>query len=747
MTTSERTQPRRRRVVAAWLAASLLASGLVATGMTAGAETTMSPSTAGAGSPGGIALVRDASLTLNVGTQANSYQRATASLFASGGASTLGAYAAANPSSTSSTLACTGTSSPYSEITVTGPGGFAFSAQSPVKTGVFAGGNQAWRGSPWSAAVDLNGKPAGVYTVTTTIHHKVFNTHISLPNAAPYSLACVEGVPTAAGLANFALGTTPHIPTPNDPAKFRYTPGPVVETTKFEYRPWQVQKFNDLLGKGKVRFNASPAEFQFSVADKISPVISGSSAMTFYNSPESLLVAGPGGDCTTDPASCLPSTAIQCTPGTVGCNPRLVTINHQAGSDQLVGVFDLGTGAFAALASTGGTTRVLASAGPDLDPVVRDALAPLNAALVSQGIDLIKLLNQRTLATIGGQTLEISLLQGLEIRNALADELPDGLRILNDRGELLDTSQLAPDLSVAAGIVQHNVTYTGNILECLGGVGTSGITKKIATSSLVPSLPADFPILTTGLSLLAFGLAGAALPPEVTGITGTGVVLGGGPFTSYQLDYPDGRGSHQAGHAKVPLLGTGAGPNVDLGSGGLIVPGLTPDVVIPDQGPMHFLGYVAFDLDLKCLGGHNFLGTGLATYGDLPVDPYGIPLIWDTNNPVINQLNAQLQTLVGDSVVQATGLLGDPTVAAVLAAVLGLAGGTDAPVSLDEITALLGGDADFVSLITSIVEDGPGSVDGLAETLASLGVALPELPADLGAVTGLLTGVLGLLGL
>jgi hypothetical protein len=84
----------------------------------------------------------------------------------------------------------------------------------------------------------------------------------------------------------------------------------------------------------------------------------------------------------------------------------------------------------------------------------------------------------------------------------------------------------------------------------------------------------------------------------------------------------------------------------------------------------------------------------------------------------------------------------------VLAAVLGLAGGADSPVSLDEITALLGGDGDFIGLLTQIVEDGPGSVDGLLETLAELGVAVPAVPGvDPGLLGGVVTTVTGLLGL
>ncbi len=736
-TTVPRTQPRRRRVLAAWLAASLFAGGMAATGLTAGAETTVSPSEAGAGSPGGIALVRDAYATLNIGTQATSYQRLTGGLFSgsSVGSSGSAAYIAQDPNNGSHNLRCTGSDSPWSEVSVQDPDGTTiYSATSPVQAGSFGSGS-TYRGSPWSTELSLDGKPSGVYTVTTTIHHKVRSAHQSgIVGIAAYLLPCVEGVPTAAGLVNFALGTTtPHNPTPNDPAKFRYTPGPVVETMKFEYRPWQVQKFNDIFGKGTVRFNITPAEFQYTVSGTSSPILDGSSSMTFYNSPDSLLGAAPGGDCTTDPLSCLPVLAAQCTPGDAGCNPRLIVVQHQSGADQLTGIFDLDSGAFAALAKVGGKTRILSSAGTDIDGLVHDTIDDLDEAAAAQGVDLIGLLSRRTQVTLGGQVYDISLLQGLEIRDAMPGEVfEEGL---------IDTSKLPASLALSAGVVEHHTSYAGSIFNC---AAPSISNPKKVTSQVVPSLPASFPILTGALTTLALGMA--PLPAEVQAITGTGVAVGGGPFTSYRFDYPDGRGSHMAGHATFPVVGTG--PNVDVGGSGLVVPGVTPDIVVPDSGPMNFLGYVNFEIDLLCFGGHYFIGTGLAAYGDYPVDVNGIPLIWDLNNPTINDLNAQLETFIGDSVSQATALLGDPTVGAVLTAALGLAGGADSPVSLDEITALLGGEGDFIGLLLQVAEDGPDSVDGLLETLADLGIAVPEVPGvDPGLLDGVVTTVTGLLGL
>jgi hypothetical protein len=577
-----------------------------------------------------------------------------------------------------------------------------------VTLGDAVGANAA---APWTTSWDTTNAEPGFYNITST------NTDVK-----GLTFTNSLGVPVVAT----TCATNP----------------PVSSTVQVEYRPWQVQKFNDFFGGGKVRFNTNPSEFQYTVSGQSSAVTDGSTSMTYYSAPQGLLtLGGDPSSCTTDPVGCLPPHAVKCVPAN-GCTPQLVVINHQAPGEKLLGIFELSTGAFAAQATVGGKTRVLSSAGTDVDGLLHQTLDQTFAAFAGQGIDLVSVLGQDAQIYLGGQTYEITVLQGIQILDALPDGIAgNGLRLINDRGTLLDFSKAnGGSLSLGAGFVDHTAAYgTADILACALGTKPHPVTSiRTETTNLLPEVPAS----ATVVSALAVPLVNTLpVPPEVKAILGDSVIIAPGPLTSIHLEYVDGTGSHTAGHGS--LLGTlSTGPNVDVHQGGITVPGLNADATIPDQGPMDFLGYPLLVLDLGCLG-HTLVGDGLAVYGGLPVDIGALPLLWDTDNPAIADLNAQIGSLGAD----ALSLLGDPQVSSVVAAALSLIGaGTP---TLAAVTAALGGTGSFADLLAAVLNGGTGSVDGLSAALAGLGIAIPTVPGvpPLGDLGGVLAPVLGLLGL
>ena len=241
------------------------------------------------------------------------------------------------------------------------------------------------------ATLDLTGKPAGVYTVTTTTTNMV-----------------------RIGSGIFQVGGACSVGTPTGNQTF--APGPVVETQTFEYRPWQVT-FKDVFGKGRVDANIAPREFAFTVGSQRSAVRPGDTAQTFYAFDGAFLLPSDPAACATDLSSCLPASAAACDPG-AGCVPRLMAINSpttETDPDGLVGVFDLDTRAFIASATAGGTTRVLASLGTDNDALYRATLQQLSDAAAAQGVDLPTLLATEVIVRDGQNQTSLSLLNGLQI--------------------------------------------------------------------------------------------------------------------------------------------------------------------------------------------------------------------------------------------------------------------------------------------------------------------------------------------
>ena len=279
---------------------TLLGSMLAVLGASgpAQSETTVSPV-----EPGNV--VRDGSVNLDVDVSAKSYWRSSAT----------GAFATSN-SITNFLLGrvCLGdntagtNNSPRTTLTVLDPNGdTVLTQQSPVRnlSDLFAAptfeptspppapANGNYRGDFDSAnayhglhtSLDLTGKPAGVYTVTTT-HQNMVKTGTG---------ACAVGTPTGSPANTFV-------------------PGPVVETDTFEYRPW-AHRFDDALGKGSVRANITPREFVFSIGSKQSPIYQGTpQSQSFYALDGAFLLPSDPEACVADLTACLPSSALACEP-------------------------------------------------------------------------------------------------------------------------------------------------------------------------------------------------------------------------------------------------------------------------------------------------------------------------------------------------------------------------------------------------------------------------------------------------
>jgi hypothetical protein len=407
--------PRKRRLGALLSTFALVAAG--ATLMPANGVTTVPSTESGPHGP----VIRVPSATINVDKTAMNYTRTTSA----------SSNFAAQANTAVATSGCRGDNpagtdqSPRTIVTVKDPNGNTVAtATSPVRDLGLASfftspqnkplatqpgpSNTNYRGDfpnanayhGMSLTVDLTGKPAGTYTVTTVDRNMV-----KVTGTGTGVLACTIGMPNSAATST-GFGTT-------------YTPGPVTSTTTFEYRPWH-DTFTDVFGKGVVNANQNPAEFQFTVDGHSSAIFAGTAnSMKFYALPSAASFPLPSSpeDCVSDPGSCLPSNALQCDPS-AGCTPRLMTINkplQNANEPSLVGVFDLQTKAFIAHASNGGTVRTLTSLGTTNDALYKSTLDKLAAAAAAKGIDLASLLATEVGVTSNGQTLSLSLLNAMQI--------------------------------------------------------------------------------------------------------------------------------------------------------------------------------------------------------------------------------------------------------------------------------------------------------------------------------------------
>ncbi len=418
----------------------------------AAADTTFTPSEPGA-TASDPRVVRDASVVVGIDQGARSYQRSTSSgtfTARTGTQVSNGALAVSLGFGVLNT-ACLGTLTPKDVVTVTGPGADTTVVGSPTtspirdladttplkyepKNPAPADSTITYRGDVTDtdayhgvqATVDLTGKPAGTYTVTTTTYN-MLKTGLS---------ACVVGTPTGTGNT--------------------FATGPVTTTKTFEYRPWKVT-FTDVLSQGRVSANYNPAEFTFSLGATSAPIYAGTGAtQQFYTLGGTYLLPSDPEACVTDSASCLPSNAVPCNPA-AGCVPRIMLIN-QPGTTSLYGVFDLETKAFVAAAQIEGVQRYLVSLGAENDAYYRQVLQQLSAGSAEGGVDLASLLATEVISRNGREETSLSLLNGLQI-----------------------------DPSTKRGGVHLNSTSTvqaGVLLDIYAALGSSSCTSQTGGSGL-----------------------------------------------------------------------------------------------------------------------------------------------------------------------------------------------------------------------------------------------------------------------
>jgi hypothetical protein len=451
--------------------------GVLGTTSSASSETTVSPT-----EPGSPPVVRDGSVNIKVDVAAMGYFRSTAT-------SAITPVAAA--SYLANTTTCKGdnaagtNSSARTIVEVKDPNGDVVLTQtSPARNIALAGfftspTNQPLSPQPapantnylgdfpgstyhgMSVSLDLDGRPAGVYTVTTTNRNMV-----KTGNNGP----CVVGHP---GPVNTTL-----------------VPGDVVETDTFVYRPWQY-KFTDVLGNGVVQANASPAEVSARIGNQSTGVLSGKAK--FYALDGDFALPSDPETCATDPATCLPSAATPCNPD-LGCTPRLMitqypTVIVNGKVNRLQGIFDLDTKAFIANVAIDGHQRVLMSLGPN-DAYYHDALNALSTKLAAQHVDLPALL--ATSVVLGGNknTTTLSLLNGLQI-DPTGTEGGVHLRSTGtvQAGVLLD---IYANLRLSGGACVANAASSANGDRRYTPNEDSGY--NVRTSDLLPSVPAVGPL-------------------------------------------------------------------------------------------------------------------------------------------------------------------------------------------------------------------------------------------------------------
>lgn len=636
----KRERQRSRRTLAITLAIAVAAT--ICAGI-ATAATTITPL-----EPGTPPYTREAAVNITVNPVAVMFGRSSSTGNYTRTSPLLASCLGDNPAGTNN--------SPRTVVTVTGPGdvGVVHQATSPVIQRDLAGAlggypevnpqpapsNTNYRGGahgstvsghpsagsttrPWNTMANLEGKPAGIYTVTTETINMVRTT--TLLNAG----VCEVGTPPATSGTTY--GNT-------------FTPGPIVETSTFEYRPWQ-RVFTDVLGNGKVNVNIDPSEFQASTNEQTGQVHGGTAeTMMFFNDPSSSSIMLPEdpSTCANDPNSCLPSTAVQCTPGTSGCNPRLLIINKGAPGDQVQGIFDLQDRVFIAYVNINGSQRVLFSLGSS-DSIYRDLLAQLNDAAGAQGLDLMSILGTTARVRLGTDEYKLSVLNGLQI-----DPKPGGAA---------DGVQIVADASAQAGLIL-NIFAGLSSVPCPGGGSADSDPSTAAPDRFTPTTDAGYTIEKSDLL------------PEVPRAGAVGALVGG-PIYHIEGDFVTA-GSTLV-NTSTAVIGADTAEDEPNGYPVWIQPFLSGNHV-ENARTMDFLGTATFaasesDLGaLGCLVVDFMLGAGVAIFNNpLPVGFGDIP-IWDPQSPEVQALMAQVNAAVQDAVDQVTS---DPTVAAVLDLITG----------------------------------------------------------------------------
>jgi hypothetical protein len=655
-----RARTRRRPLVAAGLAAVMVA-GVLATTAIAGADTTItSPhTTPGIGADN---LVRDNSLTVKVNPGGFLFTRNTATA----------KYNYAAPAVSGLGLGCRGdlvdatpshNFSPRSSVKITGPGGTILDQTSPVIDASVAGLLAGYPLAPAAAQttpsatnfrgdvppsgsngatppvyanpargytynVDLTGKPAGVYTITTTVVNMT---------KGPGATACAVGTPVSDNTSTTGFGTTS-------------VAGPKVESHTFEYRPWQYV-FDDITSAGSISFNTNPAESQQSVGGATGAIVPGS--MHFYALPGTdtfALPSDPTG-CAADPGSCLPTGALSCDPA-AGCQPRIVIIQRSDGAgESLSGVFDLETGAFIAAAKVDGHGRILLSLGDQGDTYYGQLIDALRTALAAQGFDVDHILGLGVELNNGHTSTKLTLLNGLQIDPSSG---PSGIRLITD-------------LNVQAGL----------LLNVFAQISPAACTTRTVTSAAGGNYDHD-PNVGVGYTVRKSDLLIDA--PTAAGLDALGV---GGKVWHIEGDFQG-----PASPLLTPVRTETVLAGVDVSPGdakNLITPEalLTAPLRTVSPRTMDFLGtatWTASETNIAgaCLTVDFALGAGVAINNNpLPIG-WGTLPIWAENANAAS-LTAAINAAIVSATTQVTT---NPTVAALLEQILGAVPAGTVPVPI-----------------------------------------------------------------
>jgi hypothetical protein len=555
----------------------------------------------------------------------------------------------------------TGNLSPRTGVTVTGPGGITvLNVLSPVIDTSLGGAATGYRpldpqpaapsatnyrgGAPSGTAgatrpfvntVDLAGKPAGTYTVTTITQNMV-----------------------KTGFGACAIGTAV-------PGQTTSTPGVITDVQTFVYNPWQ-HVFTDVFGGGGVGMNITPKQFGFKVGGQTSAVYPGTAqSMRLFALPGGdpgadplafLLPSDPAG-CAANPQSCLPSTAVECPQATPSCVPRLVVINRGATTSRLQGIFDLQTKAFVALANVNGFQRVLLSLGTSNDAAYKALLSQLAAQAAAQGVDLMSILATKVRVRVGGSEVSLSLLNGLQIQPNRSGK--SGIQIVSD-------------LTVQAGLILNIYSKLGGPV-CVRNQGDSDTNPQQvdnpATPAIEPTIP-DAPDRYTALTDGGYTVEKSDLLPVVPRVGPAGALVGG-PIYHIKGDFVSA--TPALVNTSMAVIGVDTAADEPNGYPIWIEPFVSTPTHVTVARTMDFIGTATWSASetpitgIGCLTVDFMLGAGVAVYNS-PIDlGFGDIPIWDPTSNAVTDLIDQIDVAVQAAVDQVAG---NPQVAALLQQIL-----------------------------------------------------------------------------
>lgn len=473
---------------------------------------------------------------------------------------------------------------------------------------------------PWTTTANLEGKPGGIYTVRTTTQNMIRTGPSGTPG------------PCQIGSAVFSGGAWTN----------QFNLGPIVETSTFEYRPWQ-HVFTDVMGNGRVQINTTPKEFQavISTTPPQTSQIWGPSNMSTFSlrsdtgaDPTSLMLPSDPEACAADPTSCLPPNVEPCDP-TTGCIVRFIVLTQRGPANRVIGVFDTATKAFIATVGVNGYSRVMFSLGTQADAAYHGVLTRLRDQASAQGIDLMTLLTTKVRLSTGSQEFVLSLLNGLQINPA---SVPAGVQIVSE-------------FTAQAGLILN--IYAGLTAPCTTQAGDSN-----------PATPA--PDRYTPTSDAGYTVERSDLLPDVPRVGAVGALVGG-PIYHIEGDFVTSGSTILNTSTAVIGVDTAAGePN---GYPVWVEPFLSSPANVTAARTMDFIGTATWSASetnlgaLGCLSVNFMLGAGVALYNN-PLDiGFGDIPIWDPASPAVADLMAQINAAVQGAVDEVTT---NPTVADLL---------------------------------------------------------------------------------